>query len=472
MADLTVFKGFESGWIVSDTGDRKPSQLLSGDCAALIEQFFGKRLRFNTLSKRPQLDGKELPDIFDYLHVVLSQNGWKISRGDARDALRLMAELNPFDPIDFELERVKNDPTIAPIEIDKFASLYLGNDDPLVNRMWSCFLIGAVARTKRRGCKLDTILVLRSTEHGRHKSDLFRALCFDEAYFCDTPISMKGSGIKDAYQKIGTNWIYEIAELESLTSKADSGALKALLSSRTDTYRAPFGENTKKYPRPSVFVASANESVLLRDQTGSRRFHIIEITEKIKIELVTLDRDNIWKAAVLAYEAGQNWWLDDQQEEQAQKLNEAYQAENIYQGKIRAWLNRYNRDYFETWEVFESFKENPNKWDIEEAGKALKNLGYIKKQKRVGKKKPWLWRKVSSDLKVRDESVTPQNPAGVKGFPRVSYVTSEIKKEEKNINRTSPTPRCETDIPFDAPEYRHREKAKKYWDDLLSRSTQ
>tara|TARA_B100000029_G_scaffold323779_1_gene316158 strand:+ start:412 stop:1914 length:1503 start_codon:yes stop_codon:yes gene_type:complete len=455
MSELSVLSEFDSGWIGEkdeETGEwinPKASQLCSGDCAAKLKFFFGERLRFNTLSKRPELDGKDLPEVFDYLHVILSQKGWKIYEKDATDALEFVAKMNPFDPIDYELERVKNDQNIFPIDINKFASLYLNDDDPLANAMWACFFIGAVARTKKKGCKLDDMLVLRSDAHGMKKSDLFRSLCFDENYFCDTPINMKGNAIKDAYQKIGTNWIYEIAELDSLTSKNDAGALKALLTSRTDTYRNPYGKHTRKHPRPSVFVGTANEQTFLKDQTGSRRFHVVEIKQKINVELIEKDRDSIWKAACLSFEAGQQWWLTDEQEAEAQERNAAYQTENIYLSRVQQWVNRTKPNNFEAMDFFDQetgVKDNPNQWDIAELGRALKSIGYEKKQVRRDKKRSWLWmEKVTSGSSQKEKVVTPQTPAGAGGSPGLSHVTSKKNKDGGTSSEgDTPTHRCET----------------------------
>ena len=465
MSDLV--KGFPEGWVETETGDRRPTQLLSGDCAASINQYFGKRLRFNTLSQRVELDEKELPQIFDYLHVIFSQKGWRITEKDTSAALEFIAMANPFDPIDFHLERVKNDPSIKAADINKFSTYYLNNPDPLADAMWKCFFIGAVARTKRKGCKHDSMLILRSDKHGQKKSDLFRTLCFEEKYFCDTPINLKGSGAKDAYQKIATNWILEIAEVESLTSKTDAGALKALLSSRTDTYRSPYGKRTGKYPRPSVFVGTANEQVLIKDQTGSRRFHIVEILEKIHIELIEMDRENLWKAAVLAFEAGENWWLTDEQEKEAQERNESYQSENLYLSRVSTWIKKYNYQEVDAVDFFtESFgvKENPNQFDIAEVGRALKTLGFEKKQIRNGKERKWKW--ISKDKKVTRNStktekvVTLEDPAEEGDPPDLSQVTSEnkelIEKEGRRGRRMAeefwdgfkkdcPTPRCESE---------------------------
>ena len=443
MSDLVT--GFGEGWVVNpDTNERKATTLLSGDCAQLIQQCFGERLRFNTLSKVPEIDGQDLPNIFDFLHVVLSQKGWKISKDNCRDALLFIAQANQFDPIIDELERVKNDPKIKPIDINNFATYYLNNSDPLDNGMWRCFFIGACARAYRRGCKNDSMLILRSDKHGQKKSDLLRTLVFDEKYFCDTPINPKN--LKDAYLKIGCHWVLEIAEVESFTSKTDAGALKALLSSRTDTFRPPYGEHIKKFPRPSLLVGTANEQVIIRDQTGSRRFHVTEINEKIKIDLVEMDRDNIWKAAILAYEAGQPWWLTDEEEEQLQIRNNVYQAENQYLSQIRHWLTYAPSAEFETRDVFENIKENPNQWDTTEAGKALKLLGYVQKQKRIGKEvRKRVWVQADTSVTSKNEKlVTPQNKAGERDSPEASQVTSNNQKGERNIERDTHPPRCES----------------------------
>ena len=133
----------------------------------------------------------------------------------------------------------------------------------------------------------------------------------------DTPIEKD----KDNYLKVNTKWIIELSELETGTSKKSAGEVKAFLSSQEDTYRKPYGRGMVTSKRPSVCCATVNRDDYLVDETGSRRFPTITLGDKkIDISIIEKDRDSIWKAAVLAYEAGESCYLSEEDE----KLSESY----------------------------------------------------------------------------------------------------------------------------------------------------
>jgi putative DNA primase/helicase len=83
------------------------------------------------------------------------------------------------------------------------------------------FLIGAVARVMRPGCKMDNVLILEG-DQGRWKSSALATLAGIE-WFGDTPFTI---GDKDAYLVIRGNLIYELAELDGF-SRAESSRAKA-----------------------------------------------------------------------------------------------------------------------------------------------------------------------------------------------------------------------------------------------------
>jgi putative DNA primase/helicase len=89
------------------------------------------------------------------------------------------------------------------------------------------FLIGAVARVMRPGCKMDNVLILEGPQ-GRWKSSALRALAGD--WFSDTPFTI---GDKDAYLQIRGNLIYELAELDGFSRAESSRGEGVLLFART-----------------------------------------------------------------------------------------------------------------------------------------------------------------------------------------------------------------------------------------------
>lgn len=70
-------------------------------------------------------------------------------------------------------------------------------------------------------------------------------------------------------------WITEMGELDS-TLKREQSALKAFVTATKDTYRQPYARVAVNKPRRTSFCATVNPKEFLVDETGSRRFWVIE----------------------------------------------------------------------------------------------------------------------------------------------------------------------------------------------------
>ena len=73
------------------------------------------------------------------------------------------------------------------------------------------FLISAVARIYRPGCKVDHVLVLEGPQ-GRLKSEALRTLAVKDGWFTDR---LSHVGGKDAAMEIAGLWFIEFAELDA-----------------------------------------------------------------------------------------------------------------------------------------------------------------------------------------------------------------------------------------------------------------
>jgi len=136
-------------------------------------------------------------------------------------------------------------------------------------------------------------------------------------------------------------WIYELAEIETVTSNKDIGALRALLSSKKDVFRAPYAGASAKHLRRGIFVGSVNKTDFLRDPYGTRRWHVISLPPGHSIPLKQLDnggRESFWKAAIVAMQAGQQNWLSREWEELSEARNKVFKEELLYESRFAAWL--------------------------------------------------------------------------------------------------------------------------------------
>ncbi len=185
------------------------------------------------------------------------------------------------------------------------------NADPAVpvaylEEVGSKFLISAVARVMRPGCKADHSLVLEGPQ-GVGKSTALSTLAGDD-WFTDALPSDLNS--KDAAIHLRGRLIIEMSELSQF-SRTEIETIKAYLTRKTDKYRPPFGRNELEIPRQCVFAGSTNSDGYLIDSTGNRRFWPVKVGA-IKTSLLLQDRDQLWAEAYVRYLGGEAWHMTDQ----------------------------------------------------------------------------------------------------------------------------------------------------------------
>jgi len=284
-----------------------------------LEKMWAKRLRLNTMSKEVELDGKKLTP--DYLYLDLLKYGISSSKDFVIDCVAKMSLANEYNPLITYLNKCHSDNTDTSI-INTIATDYLGTTEPIYNTMVKKTLIAAVARAFRPGCKVDTTLILQGGQ-GIGKSTFFKVLAGD--WFDDG----LGSNVTDQNEKmrLSAHWILEWGELERIFSQRDASSIKAFLTSTHDSYRRPWGKTIETYPRHCVIVGSTNRDDFLNDSTGSRRFWVVPINQKINIRKLVDNRAAIWGAAVQCYLNKEQWFLNQQEEIERQDLNKEYQKE-------------------------------------------------------------------------------------------------------------------------------------------------
>jgi predicted P-loop ATPase len=232
-------------------------------------------------------------------------------------------------------------------------------DTPLNCAFGSLWMISAVARIMRPGCKADHMLILEGPQ-GARKSTALKLLA-GEAWFTD---ELAEIGSKDAAQQMRGVWIIEIAELDAI-SRAEVSRIKAFLTRTTDRYRPPYGRYVVEAARQCVFAGSVNPDTYLRDETGNRRFWPLRCGE-IDIAALARDRDQLWAEALHRYRQGAVWWLTDPALiRAAQAEQESRYQSDAWEQLIEHWLvtdrRRVNRGYhgYDDWQEEEAARSTP-----------------------------------------------------------------------------------------------------------------
>ena len=368
----------EQGWKPTrqTVNERKPSNLCIGDWSLKCRHWF-PNLRFNEVTKFCESNGKKIkPSSVEQIYIFLGEMGWKIDKAKAQDVFEKVAQENSYNPIKDYLEYLEKDQNIIPVETSKLSTTYLKTTDPLSDEMLFKWLVGAAKRIFENGCQMDFCLVLKGNQ-GLRKSTFFRTLC--KGFFCDSMAEGK-----DQSMLIGTTWFKAFEELETITGKKECGELKNLITIREDIFRAPFARNTDHHPRASVFCATVNDDQFLKDQTGNRRFWVIEVLEGIDTEKVEKELDSIWKGIMLAYRQGVLPMLSKKNEDLSNLRNSQFEQEDPYEYYALQYVENTNISVkFTAREVLchDMFYRDPEKikrTDLTAMGKSLARIGCIR----------------------------------------------------------------------------------------------
>jgi hypothetical protein len=209
---------------------------------------------------------------------------------------------------------------------------------PLYRAYAKKWAISLVARALDPGCKVDTVLIL-SGRQGFRKSTLFEAWCPFPDLFVDTKLDMRSN---DKYLTIHRSWIFEDAEMASGT-RSTQEVMKNFLSSREDTFRSPYARTLKTVKRKCVVVGTTNDASILKDNTGSRRYWIVDIPEKIGVDKfhpsqpvadlawIKANRDQLLAEAVHLFRSGEQWHLTPDEDADRDQANAKHRMENVWE---------------------------------------------------------------------------------------------------------------------------------------------
>ena len=207
------------------------------------------------------------------------------------------------------------------------------------------FMLGAVSRVFRPGCKFDYMLVLVGGQ-GIQKSSFFRFLAMNEAWYDDNFSTLDGAR---AVEKLRGMWIVELAELQATKRTKDVETIKSFITSRIDSIRVPYGRRTEQRPRRCVLAGTSNPTDFLTDATGNRRFLPITCTrgtfDLYADELATKDLFvQAWGEIMHEYKEKNGkvrLVLPDRLQRQAVKMQQQYTEEDARIGILQEWLDEH-----------------------------------------------------------------------------------------------------------------------------------
>lgn len=289
------------------------------------------RVALNSFADQLEIDNRPLSDAdeYEFLAWMTPRYGPDPSSVRIHEAFVTVATRNAYHPVRNYLNSLAWD---GVKRLDTWIPRHMGvADSPLARAYSRKFLISMVARIFRPGCKVDTALILHGTQ-GAMKSSALKALA--DPWFSDTSIEI---GSKDGYQTLSGSWLVEVAELDSF-AKRENSAVKAYLSSAEDRFRPSYGRNTVLRRRETVFCGSTNKDDFLNDDSGSRRYWIVTVSDSIDVESIRAERDQLFAEALLAFNAGEEWHLSREMDRARAAASEPYRQIDPWEPALAAYL--------------------------------------------------------------------------------------------------------------------------------------
>jgi predicted P-loop ATPase len=279
-----------------------------------------------------------LGELDDY-HVAIAVNflakehGLVAGSKVCKEGMVFAAKQKWFDPIKDYFRSLEWD---GQRRLETWLRDYVGVTDEAswpLGRMW---LISAVARALKPGCKADYMLVLVGPQ-GARKTSVLESLCPNPAWFQPDLPDLHN---KDSMQSLVGALIVNADEMSALKRSDVIELAKSFLTKLADRYRAPYKDVFRWVPRRCVFAGTSNNKQVLNDPTGGRRFWCVNVGN-IDLEGLRRDVSQLWAEAHAAFTDGAQWWPDQDQEKVIAKRNkEQFTAHDTWLATIEATCER------------------------------------------------------------------------------------------------------------------------------------
>ena len=346
-------------------------------------------IRKNLLTERVDIvkplgwyrDSTTLTDVdIKYLLLYFEENYGMTIEKKIQDAVMVIANENRYHPVRDFLNALQWD-GIERIRYCLHRFLGADADDYTCEAMW-LFLLGAISRTFRPGCKFEIMLCLVGGQ-GAGKSSFFRLLAVQDDWFSD---DLKKLDDENVYRKMQGHWLIEMSEMIATANAKSIEEIKSFLSRQKETYKVPYETHPADRKRQCVFCGTSNTlDFLPLDRTGNRRFVPVMVHPELA-EIHILDDEpaarayliQVWAEAMEIYRSG-NFKLrfSPAMNEYLKVHQRDFMPEDTKAGQIIEYLEKCSDNMVCSKQLFRealghSFDE-PKQWEIREINDIMNN---------------------------------------------------------------------------------------------------
>lgn len=388
---------------------------------------FGVSLKYNVITKDHEYVNPHIATSIDNRNDVML--GWIVDKcvdmqmgtGNIDLFITMIADQHQYNPI---ADWIASKPWDGTRRLGDFFNTVKSTNDSLKEILMTRWLVSAVAAAfEPDGISAGGVLVFTGEQY-IGKTYWFTRLVPEGVLrrYIKDGLSLNPND-RDSVNACISNWLVELGELDATFRKSDIAALKAFFPKNRDVMRLSYGRALKTFPRRTVFFASVNPTDFLRDETGNRRYWVIEC-ESIDYNH-TIDMQQLWAEVYELYKAGERWLLTHPEVALLNESNKKHEAGETLFDKV---------DSFYDWE------KEPTDWKtsseiLDEMGIRNQNPGDAKKigiyiKKKTGKKSMEIKRK-RCHLMPQKRDKTMQDTVDLYPEERLMLnLSHEVKKSE------------------------------------------
>ena len=313
-----------------------------------------------------------------YIRLYLEENYDLTSEKKIMDAADLAAHQNSYHPVRDFLNSLTWDGTER---IRYCLHHFLGAEaDEYTFQALRLFLLGAIHRAFRPGCKFEVMLCLVGGQ-GAGKSTFFRLLAGKDEWFSD---DLRKLDDENVYRKLQGHWIIEMSEMIATANAKSIEEIKSFLSRQKEVYKIPYETHPADRLRQCVFGGTSNAMDFLPlDRSGNRRFLPVQVCpEQAEVHILEDEAasraylQQVWAEAMTIYRAG-GWKLTFSPEmvRYLKEHQKDFMPEDTKAGMIQAFLDSYTGDTVCSKQLYKealnhAFDE-PKQWEIREINEIM-----------------------------------------------------------------------------------------------------
>jgi len=272
-------------------------------------------IRFNELTQMVELDGEPMNDDIEHADQFLAQiYGVEVSKQSAKDCFEYLARCKAYNPIKEYFESLRERTDLRLVPMNEIAKVFgIEENDRLSKELLGRHLVGHVVRGMDPECGKHQQMLILFGHQGTGKSSTLAAMAGPGWY--DSATLVKKGGLEDwnFLPKVNGALVFEFDECEKIIRSTTAAEFKGFVTRSSDKYTEKHKSFTRNHPRRSCLWGTTNDTQVLNDPTGSRRFWVV-VTKDRSLDPAWFcgNRDSFWATVMTWMKWGLENWLDPQ----------------------------------------------------------------------------------------------------------------------------------------------------------------